>query len=69
MNGGDEIRVFAMDDDEKWARASWVKLKLSFSLQREMVENEFSNYPYFNFNVNFLFLFFWGEKDELLYYK
>ena len=34
-----------------------------------MVENEFSNYPYFNFNVNFLFLFFWGEKDELLYYK
>ena len=44
-----------------------MKLKLSFSLQREMVENEFSNYPYFNFNV--IFFFFFGEKDELLYYK
>ena len=47
-----------------------MKLKLSFSLQREMVENEFSNYPYFNFNVSFFFfLKGGGERDELLYYK
>ena len=45
-----------------------MKLKLSFSLQREMVENEFSNYPYFNFNVNFFFFFLKVGVRRMNYY-